>query len=149
MLDAIRAFIETQLGEPAAAGDDHRAIEIATAVLLMEMVHADGGADAAEHAIVLRAVRERFGLTAAGTDALVRLAAARAKEATDYYQFTSLVNKHFSAAEKEQLVESLWRVAYADDELNAREQHLIRKIADLLYIPQAAYIAAKMRAKDG
>jgi uncharacterized tellurite resistance protein B-like protein len=42
----------------------------------------------------------------------------------------------------------MWRVAYADAELSAYEQHTIRKIADLLYVPHRAYIAAKLRARD-
>jgi uncharacterized tellurite resistance protein B-like protein len=45
-------------------------------------------------------------------------------------------------------VELLWRVAYADTHLSAHEMHVIRKIADLLYVPHSAYIAAKMRAKE-
>jgi len=28
------------------------------------------------------------------------------------------------------------------------EKHTIRKIADLLYVPHSAYIAAKLRARD-
>jgi len=46
------------------------------------------------------------------------------------------------------LVKSLWRVAYAEGELGADENHLLRKVADLLYVPQGAYINAKMRARD-
>jgi len=42
----------------------------------------------------------------------------------------------------------MWQVAYADSELSAYEQHVIRKIADLLYVPHRAYIAAKLRARD-
>ena len=42
----------------------------------------------------------------------------------------------------------MWRVAYADARLSAHEMHVVRKIADLLYVPHAAYIAAKMRAKE-
>jgi uncharacterized tellurite resistance protein B-like protein len=42
----------------------------------------------------------------------------------------------------------MWQVAYADADLSAHEQHVVRKIADLLYVPHAAYIAAKLRARD-
>lgn len=64
------------------------------------------------------------------------------------YQFTSLLNRHFSAEQKERIIEHLWRVAFADAKLSAWEQHLVRKVADLLYVPHSVYIAAKLRARD-
>ena len=42
----------------------------------------------------------------------------------------------------------MWQVVYADAELSAHEHHVMRKIADLLYIPHGDYIAAKLRAKE-
>jgi uncharacterized tellurite resistance protein B-like protein len=45
------------------------------------------------------------------------------------------------------VVEYLWQVAFADGRLDAHEQHFMRKIADLLYIPHADYVAAKQRAR--
>ena len=41
----------------------------------------------------------------------------------------------------------MWQVAYADKKISAHENHLMRKLADLLHISHADYIAAKMRAK--
>jgi uncharacterized tellurite resistance protein B-like protein len=74
-------------------------------------------------------------------------AAEEAKQATDYFQFTSLINKHFSQEQKIEVVENLWQVAFADGHLDAHEQHFMRKIADLLYISHADYVAAKQRGR--
>jgi len=93
-------------------------------------------------------VRDKFGLSVGEAEALVRLAEDEAREATDHYQFTSLINQRFSQEQKQRVVELMWQVAYADSELSAYEQHVIRKIADLLYVPHRAYIAAKLRARD-
>jgi len=38
-------------------------------------------------------------------------------------------------------------VAMADGHLDAHELHLMRKIADLLYVGHADYVAAKQRAR--
>ena len=46
------------------------------------------------------------------------------------------------------IVELMWRVAYADGRLSADENHLMRKIGELLYIPHGAYVAAKLRARE-
>jgi uncharacterized tellurite resistance protein B-like protein len=42
----------------------------------------------------------------------------------------------------------MWRVAYADERLDAHELHLMHRIADLLHVPHPDSIAAKMRAKE-
>jgi uncharacterized tellurite resistance protein B-like protein len=67
-------------------------------------------------------------------------------ESTDYYQFTSLINGNYTLEQKVCLVELLWRIAYANENLHQYEEHLVRKIADLLYVPHSAFIAAKFRA---
>jgi len=148
MLDAIRDFFEKHIDAPAAQGDERRPIELATAALLVEVVRLGGEIKPVEREVALRAVRGKFGLTAGEAEALVRLAEDQARAATDHYQFTSLINKRFSQAQKQRVVELMWQVAYADSELSAYEQHVIRKIADLLYVPHRAYIAAKLRARD-
>lgn len=147
MLAAIRDFFEQRIAA-ASPADEARCIRVATAALLLEVVRLDGGVDEAERAAVLRAVRTKFGLREDEAEALVRLAEAEAQEATDYYQFTSLINRHFSPEQKVRAVEMMWQVAYADAELSANEQHVLRRVADLLYVPHAEYIAAKLRARD-
>jgi len=148
MLNAIREFFESHVAAPAEGGDERHTIELATAALLVEVVRFDDEIEPAERDAVLRAVNEKFGLSGEEAATLVRLAEEEARQATDYYQFTSLINKRFSPEQKERVIEHMWRVAYADAELSAYEQHTIRKIADLLYVPHRAYIAAKLRARD-
>jgi uncharacterized tellurite resistance protein B-like protein len=46
------------------------------------------------------------------------------------------------------VIELMWQVAYADAEISAHENHLMRRIAELLHITHGDYIAAKMRAKE-
>lgn len=146
MLSGIREFFERNIaGAPA---QERHTIELATAALLVEVMRIDAGVSAAERVAVERAIGEKFGLGAAETAALIALAEEEMRQATDYYQFTSLINQHFTQAQKERVLELMWRVAYADTVIDAHEQHLMRKIAALLHIPDSAYIAAKLRARD-
>jgi uncharacterized tellurite resistance protein B-like protein len=147
MLDAIRDFFDRRVA--AAPADDARALQLATAALLVEVARIDALSDA-ERGAVERAVCEKFGLAADDAAELTRLAEAEMAQANDYFQFTSLVNRHFSQAQKLSIVEMMWRVAYADAELSAHENHVLRKVAELLHVPHGDYIAAKMRARpDG
>jgi uncharacterized tellurite resistance protein B-like protein len=147
MLNAIREFFDQHVAAGATGGEERHTIEVATAALLVETVRLDGEIDETERAAAHRAVRAKFGLGEAEAATLIGLAEEEARDATGYYQFTSLINKQFSAAQKERVIELMWQVAYADAELSAHEQHVVRKIADLLHVPHRAYIAAKLRAR--
>jgi uncharacterized tellurite resistance protein B-like protein len=150
MIAGIRDFfnqiIAPGAAEPGAASQ--HALQVATAALLLEMMRMDSSVTAAETASVTRTLQTRFGLDSAQVDTLMALAAEEARLATDYFQFTSLINRSFSAEQKVQVVEYLWQVAYADGHLDAHEQHFMRKIADLLYVAHADYVGAKQRARE-
>ena len=150
MIAGIRDFFNRIIAPGAAqpgAASQH-ALQVATAALLLEMMRMDSSITAAEAASVTRTLQTRFGLDSAQVDRLMALAAEEARLATDYFQFTSLINRSFSAEQKVQVVEYLWQVAYADGHLDAHEQHFMRKIADLLYVSHADYVGAKQRARE-
>ncbi len=145
MLSAIRNFLDRQLGDPATV--DRHSIEVATAALLVEIVRLGGDVQPAERDAVLRAVRGKFGLSPADAQTLIDLAEEEARQANDYYQFTSIINRRFTHAQKIRVVELLWEVAYADASASPIEEHVIRKLADLLYVEHRDYITAKLGAR--
>lgn len=148
MLDAIRQFFDNRLGQADTLATDEHRLRLATAALLIEMMRMDEAIKEEERQTVVAALRAKFGLSAAETAELVRLAEEEARTATDYFQFTSLINRHFTPTQKERVIEHLWEVAYADGGLDRHEEHLMRKIGDLLYIPHKTFIAAKLRARE-
>jgi uncharacterized tellurite resistance protein B-like protein len=148
MLNSIRDFFDRHIATSPAAADESHAIQLATAALLVEVARIDSESTPQRDA-VRRAVRAKFDLADQEADRLIELAEAQMAQANDYFQFTSLVNRHFTQQQKLAIIELMWRVAYADAELSAHENHLMRKIGDLLHIPHGDYIAAKMRAQAG
>ena len=146
MLKALREYLDQQLRAAPGARDSRELARIAAAALWLEMVRADGRVEAAERAAVLQGVLTRFGVSEEQAVALVESAEAAAARATDDFEFTLIINRHFMPQEKELIVEDLWRVALADGEVSAYEEHFVRKIAELIYVSHGAYIAAKSRA---
>ena len=76
------------------------------------------------------------------------LAEATAHRSTDLYAFTSRIDERFDMAQKVRMIETMWRIAYADGHLSDHERHVMWRIADLLHVPQGAYVHARMRARD-
>ena len=147
MLKSIREFFDRNIAQDAPTADRH-SVELATAALLVEVVRSDARIAPSEQQAVMHAVRVKFNLSEEEAQAILTLAEEEVRTANDYYQFTSLINRHFDQQHKQHVIELMWRVAYADAELAAHENHVLRRIAELLHITHADYIAAKMRARD-
>ncbi len=148
MLKAILQFFEDEiLKETQDEATSEHGLQLATAALLIEMSRADFEAGATERDAVVAAIQRVYELTDRETLELVALAEEEAKQATSLYQFTSLINKAFSAEQKAQVVELLWEVAWADGRIDKYEEHLVRKIADLIHVPHRTFIRAKHKVK--
>ena len=140
--------IVTASAESQSAQEHEHALQLGTAVLLVEVMRADTKMGATERASVLVALREKFAFSDDELARLLELAEQTAQTTYDYHRFTSRMNEHFTQAKKIQVVEKMWQVAFADGHLDAHENHLISKIAGLLHVTHGEYIAAKMRAKE-
>jgi uncharacterized tellurite resistance protein B-like protein len=120
---------------------------LAAAALLVETARADFSEDQIEEAVLRSALCETLGLTSVEVDELLRQAGAELDEATSLYDFTRVINDHYSAAQKLELISCMWRVAYADGRVDKYEEYLIRQVAELTYVPHSDYIKAKLAAK--
>jgi uncharacterized tellurite resistance protein B-like protein len=147
MLKAIQDFFREQMAADQSGRHDPHCLQLAAAALLFEMLRADQNEHPEEYAALQRVLQANFALSAEETQQLARLAEQEAAEAVSLYQFTGLINQHFSAEEKVQLVQMLWEVAYADGHLDRFEEALVRKIADLLHVPHRDFIQAKHRVQ--
>ena len=154
MLKRLFAHLEEAFSVGADAGarsprSIEHDLELAAASLLVEMSRADASVDPIEERAVLAAVREAFGLDAAEAEALHARAVDRADEAVSMYEFTRLLNDRLDADAKTHIVELLWRVAAADGDIDKYEEHLVRQLAELLYVPHTRFIQAKLRVLAG
>jgi uncharacterized tellurite resistance protein B-like protein len=149
MIASIKDFF-SQFIKPgiAASTAGSPSLQVATAALLLEMMRMDSELKDEERQAIVHTLQTQFSLDASQIETLMALAEQEAREANDYYQFTSLINKHCDHAQKMQIIENLWHVAMIDGHLDAHELHLMRKLADLLYIGHADYVAAKQRARE-
>ena len=132
---------------PSPAEEEH-ALQLACAVLLVEVMRAEPGVDPAERAAVVSALRRKFPLAPDELERLVELADAKARSANDFFGFTSTLNDRFTHEQKVRIIEFMWQVAYADGDVDANENHLISKVAGLLHVTHGEYIAAKLHAKQ-
>jgi uncharacterized tellurite resistance protein B-like protein len=152
MLRSLKAFFDhLQLNLSAGtalAPEEHvHTLQLATAVLLVEVMRADPEMADTERDAVIHALRRKFTLSEEEITRLLELAHETSRSAYDYQRFTSNLNERFTQPEKIAVVEAMWEVAFADQRLDANEQHVISKVAGLLHVTHGEYIAAKLHAQ--
>ena len=119
-------------------------IDLATAALLVEVMAADDEWTEAEAQSIQEQLAQLLNLAPHEAGILFEDARAHQKNAHDLYELTRAINDHFSPDQKFDLIVRLWRVAYADGNLDRFEDHIIRKIAELIYVPHSDFIKAKL-----
>jgi uncharacterized tellurite resistance protein B-like protein len=145
MISAIQEFFRTRIASDRQQEPDPHGLQLATGALLFEMLRADREEHPRERRTLEAALRKSFGLSEAETRELATLADDEAATAVSLYQFTALINRHFTPEQKVQVIEMLWQVAFADGQLDPYEEALVRKIADLIYVPHRDFIRARHR----
>ena len=151
MLKSIREFFENSLSDDGVrsdSGPDNR-VELAAAVLMVEISLADSSVDKDELAVIKTALTHHFDMDAGQVSELIELARREVDLAVSLHDFTRMLNENLDAAEKIGVIESLWKVAFADAVLDKYEEYYIRKVADLLYISHKDYLRTKHRVAGG
>lgn len=148
MFRALKDLFDSFSGEPADSADEDHRLQLATAVLLVEVMRAEPDVKEAERQVVLSALKRKFTLAPDELDRLMELADDKARGANDFFAFTSTLNDRFTHPQKVRVIEYMWQVAYADGVIDENENHLISKVAGLLHVTHGEYIAAKLHARQ-
>ena len=148
MIVKIRRFFEQYIIVTESISEDEleHQLQLACAALMIEVLYADYSVDQSEIDTLRKALQENFDLKKEEADNLIQLAEEERSQATDYYQFTSLINEFYTQQQKRELVTRLWQMAYADHTVHKLEEHLVRRLADLLHVPHSAFMQSKHRA---
>lgn len=146
MITRIRLFFNSylSLGEQGETRVADEIIQLAAAALLIEVSNSDFDLDETELDTITAVLRDTYQLDPMALDSLVKLANDEVDNASSLYQFTRLINDHYSYAQKIQLLDSMWQVAFADGRLDRYEEHVIRKVAELVYLSHSDYIRLKL-----
>ena len=127
--------------------DDKTSIKACVA-LLLETSMADEILDESELMALKNTLQKDFQINEDEIDELIDLAKDNVEDSTSLYEFTRDINDNFDAAERVKLIESMWKIAYADGNIDKYEEHIIRKVSNLIYVAHSDFIKAKLSAKE-
>lgn len=150
MLQKIKDFLSSggHIETPADAPHDDHENRIACAALMIEAAHLDGEQDGVEEATIRTLIKEKFALSDDETASLFEAAQSRQQDAVELHQFTHQIKSHFTEEERLHLIDMLWEVVYADGELHAYEDQLMRRIGGLIHVSDRARGESRKRVLE-
>ncbi len=149
MLSSIKSFFDEKLANPPSSDKTIASkTQLACAALFIEVMKADNELDDREKSELVSLLQNSLHIRKEDIQELMRLGQEEADQATSLYEFTRLINDEYSYSQKLQLVQDMWRIAFSDEQIDMYEDHLIRKVSDLIYVSHTDFIKAKIIARE-
>ena len=147
MLHTIKRFFDDNSSDNVKVDHEH-ALRLAMAALMIEVAESDYHDAPEERESLISIVKDSFDLSDTETNEILELAREEHADSIDYFQFTSLINQHYSAEQRIELIEKLWQVAFADHQLDKHEEHVIRRISDLIHVSHSDFMKTKLKVMN-
>lgn len=139
--------------EPSHAGEKEggttRRIQVATAVILLEVANSDEDFSESEKNSVVGILKDNFELNDEEVSELIAASDEERKGSVDMWHFANIINENYTETEKYRVMENIWRVIYADGRLDKYEDHIVHKLALILHVPHKTMIDAKLKYLPG
>jgi uncharacterized tellurite resistance protein B-like protein len=129
--------------------DREQALRIAAVALLVEVARADSRVDEEERRVILGIIERCYSFSGEQAREMVDAAENHADDLTSLYPLTRLLVSECSLEERIEIVRLLWEVSFADGHVDKHEEHLVRKVADLLYVPHNQFIRTRLQESGG
>lgn len=145
-------WLELKGGDLQEHGQDQQlealSVPLATSVLYYEIIRADDELNDKEVDAFENLVLKEFAALQDDLKPLLKTIENKARESVDYMQFTRLIHENCTHAEKRRILTSLWHLAAIDGVIDGHEEHLIRRMSDLIYMDHRDFIQTKLEALE-
>lgn len=146
MLDAIKKFLTGGENRLDNIKDD---ISLSAAVILLEVAYSDSEFSEEEREFIIRILKQDFNLSEEDTKELIELGTQILREDTNRWRYVNAINEQYSVQEKLKLIDTVWKLIYADNKLDKYEDHLVHRLSRMLHIPHHELIQSKLRVLHG
>ena len=127
--------------------NDSKEIILASTCLLLSIADADNNIDDKELSIIDEIIQDFFDVNKEDTNTIINNAKKSLIESTDYFSYGKILNESFSITDKVDFLSCIFEVAYSDGEYHYLEEHMIKKIANILHVENKDLVNVKMDIK--
>lgn len=148
MISKLGDWLSSTLNLSINEENEKLTVQLAAAVLLLEVGKADFELSNEESQAIERILFQRFHLAKDEASAVLTYALDEHEQYTSSHPFIQMINEELDREAKLSLLEGLWEVAYVDGVLDKYEEYHVRKIADWLYLSHSDYIRVKNKVVE-
>ena len=122
-------------------------IELTAAVLAYEIARIDGHISNDELGLLMQEIKIISKKVGKNEEEILKIIETYSNDSISFYDFVEDINKSYTKDEKLSLLRFMWKIAYADGELDVDEERLIRRLADLVKIKDIEVLKLKNLSK--
>ena len=123
-------------------------IELTAAVLAYEVARSDGEISDTELNVLMEEISTISEKVGKDKSEILKIIKIYSENSVSFYEFVHDINKNYSKEEKILLLKFVWKIAYADGQLDVNEEKLIRRLADLIKIKDIEVLKLKDLIKN-
>ena len=145
MKNFFKGFINKPISQEPATSNS---VLLSAISLMIEVSLADEIMDISELETLKKVLLNEFEVKENDLENLISDAKKNQNSSTSLYEFTRKINDEYEFDDKKNLILSMWKIAYADGNIDKYEEYVIRKVSDLIYISHDDFIKAKLEVKN-
>ncbi len=143
----LRALRHALKPETTLPNLDSTALNEAIATLLIEAARVDDKTTEADIAEAKKSLKLLANINSEQADVLIRKVSLPKNRPTSYLPLTKTINQNLDYDQKCVLIGAMWAIAHSDSHIDPHEDHIIRKISDLIYVSHRDFIDQKIKSQ--
>lgn len=145
MIRKMKDFFNSLLEEEQTdTTEDHN---MAITALLCEVCNADHNMSEVEETVIIKTLSKLLVINTPQAEILLNTGKQKIAESNSLFDFTNQL-RSLDFNTRSNLVTAMWQVAYADNHLDPIEEHVIRKVSELIYVNHSEFIRTKLAVVD-
>ena len=144
LLHALRHALKSETTLPNL---DSTTLNEAIATLLVEAARVDNNTTEADIAEAKKSLKLLANIDSEQADELLRTVSLPKNRPTSYLPLTRTINQNLDYDQKCILIGAMWTIAHSDSHIDPHEDHIIRKISDLIYVSHRDFINQKIKSQ--
>lgn len=128
--------------------EEPKNLQLISLCLAFEVAASDNDIDLKEKELILNKIKENLNTDVLSSDEVFEIIKNENEAKVSFYDLIYEMNKNLAKDEKEEVIRLLWETAYADDILEADEERVIRRSAEMLGIKSSIVLKIKDQVKN-
>ena len=128
--------------------EEPKNLQLISLCLAFEVAASDNDIDFKEKELILNKIKENIDTDVLSSDEVFEIIKNENEAKVSFYDLIYEMNKNLAKDEKEEVIRLLWETAYADDILEADEERVLRRSAEMLGIKSSIVLKIKDQVKN-